>query len=153
MTNYTDIKLIMLNFFISICAFFAPLGVLALAVGIAITLDTVTGLIKAYKTKQDITSRKFSQIIIKMFVYQSSLLTLFVVDHFLLDELVKNFTEIHYASTKIGALVLVLTEFKSINENFKAVFNVDIIQFVKNLIKGIREDIGLAKDIKELKQD
>jgi len=59
---------------LALLTFFVPLAPLAIAVGVAIALDTFLGVIAAKKTGEKITSRKFSQAILKMLIYQCVLL-------------------------------------------------------------------------------
>lgn len=133
-------------------AFFTPVVPLLVAVGTAICLDTVTGVIKAYKRKEKITSRKFSQIAIKMLIYQLCVLTMFILDSMILGGLIESFTEVELLITKVVSVVLILIELKSINENIAVITKVNILQFFRDLLKNSRDEINSINKIKNLKK-
>lgn len=127
-----------------IFAFLLPIRGLILAVGISIMADTVTGMMKAYKQKNKITSRKLSQIISKMVLYQSALLLFFVIDFFLLGEFLALFVGIQFFLTKVLAAVLCFIELKSIDENYKVITGYSLWQKFKEMLargKDLKEDI------------
>ena len=59
------------------------------------------------------------------------------------------FFSVELLTTKILALVLVSVELISINENFKAVKNVDLFQALKNLFARAKEVTSDFKNINE----
>lgn len=153
MHTYLDTKYILMYTLMGLSAFLVPIAPLMGLVGLAIVVDTVFGLIKAFKIKEAITSRKFAQVVLKMFVYQVAILTIYMLDRFLLHGLVSGFTEIPYITTKLASLVIILSELKSINENVNIITGVNFINFFKKLLKSLRNDLGTIKDIKSLKND
>lgn len=128
-----------LAFLVMTLSFFAPIGGILLAVGFFIVLDTVVGVWKARKIKQEITSRRFSSIVVKFLVYQLSVMTFFVMDFFILNDIIKNFFTGEFLVTKIMALILIGIEFFSIDESFKKVKGVGLIETLKKIIKGWRD--------------
>ena len=79
-----------LNYLIlSVFLLFAPIKGLLIAVGVAIALDTIFGIFKAIKIKEEINSRRMSNIVSKFVLYEASILLLFVIDKFLLGEFFK----------------------------------------------------------------
>jgi hypothetical protein len=86
-----------------------------------ILIDTVTGVYKAKKRKEKVTSRKLSQVISKMFLYQLTVITFFLLDKYLLGEFIGKFTSIPLFLTKVSAIILASIEVVSINENFTAI--------------------------------
>lgn len=136
----------------SLTVFFAPLVPLLLAVGSVIALDTITGIGKAVKQKEKITSRKFGQVVAKMLIYQLTIGVMFLLDIFILGGFVSAFVSVEFAITKIVALVLILVELKSINENIEVILNVNIVKFFREFLKDIRDDIKTLKDIDNLKK-
>jgi hypothetical protein len=77
-----------------ICAFLMPIKPLFLLVGLMIILDTVSGIFKAKKIHEKITSKKLSRVISKMLLYQCGLVTFFILEKFLLGEFIVAFSSI-----------------------------------------------------------
>ena len=133
----------------SILSFLLPVANILLLVGFAITLDTLTGIWKSIKTGDKITSRKLSSIISKMLLYQSTILLFFMLDVFILDEIVLAFFNIHLLTTKILGLTLFSIELVSINENYKKVMNVDLWSSLKNMLSRAKEIKGDITKVNE----
>jgi hypothetical protein len=76
--------------FASILLFFVPIHGLLIAVAMAIILDTFTGVFKSIKIHglKSIRSRKLSTIVSKMLLYEVTVLFLFLMDKYLLNEFV-----------------------------------------------------------------
>lgn len=137
----------------AIGVFLTPIIPLLILVGCFIGLDTVTGIFKAIKLKEVITSRKFGQVIIKMLIYQLVILTMYGLDILILGTFFKPFfPETEYIFTKLVTFVLIASEVKSIDENFKVIFNFSFIELFRNLLKEIRNDVKTIKEIKDLKK-
>lgn len=133
----------------SILSFFIPVGDILILVGCAIILDTLTGIWKSIKTGQQITSRKLSSVISKMLLYQSTVLLFYMLDVFILNEIVIAFFNVPLLTTKILGLTLVSVEIVSINENYKKVMNVDLWSSLKNMLsraKEIKTDISKVNE-------
>lgn len=131
--------------FAVISAFLAPIQPLLFAVGLMIFLDTITGVIRSMKLDQTITSRKLSQIITKMLLYQGAIISLFLVEKLLLGEFIALFTTIKFFLTKIGAVTLVFIEAKSINENIQQGTGVDVWETFKLMLsraKYVKDEIS-----------
>jgi hypothetical protein len=120
-------------------AFFMPIYGMILAVGFAIVLDTITGLWKSRKKGIPISSRGLSAVISKMFLYQFTIILFFLIDWFILNEILKGIFNQELLLTKILSLVLISIEVVSINENYKAVRGVDLWESLKNLLKRAKE--------------
>ena len=126
-------------------AFFLPISGILFLVGFAIFVDTLTGLWKSKKLKIKITSRKLSAIISKLFLYELAVIGFYLIDFWILNDIVKQFFSVPLMLTKILSLVLVSIEVMSINENYKAVKGIDIWQAMKSLFaraKEIKNDIN-----------
>ena len=69
---------------------FVPVYGILIAVGAAIILDTFTGVFKSIKLNglSSIRSRKLSNIVSKMLLYQVCILLLFIIDSFILNEFI-----------------------------------------------------------------
>jgi len=130
--------------------FFAPIQGLLIAVAFGIMLDTFTGIFKSIKLNglQSIRSRTLSNVISKMLLYQVSIISLYIIDKFLLNELVNLHFSTQFLFTKLVAIILVFIELVSIKENIEEALNVDIWKLLKKVItraKEVKTDIDSLK--------
>ena len=134
---------------ISICfAFFLPISGILIMIGVLISIDTFTGIWKANKLGEKITSRKLSSIISKLALYEITVIMFFLIDKFILNEIILTFFSVPFMLTKIVALVLSSIEVMSINENYKIVKGIDLWQSMKLLFaraKEVKEDLNKLK--------
>ena len=136
--------------FTGLILFFAPIYGLLIAIGIAIVLDTFTGIFKSIRLNgwRSIRSRRLSSIVSKMLLYQITILLLFVIDKFVLNEFIQiNFT-IKFMFTKLVAILLIFIELVSIKENIEEALKVDIWKILKTILnraKEVKEDINQIK--------
>ena len=125
-------------------AFFLPISGILFLIGFAIIVDTLTGIWKSKKLKIAITSRKLSAIISKLMLYEVAVIGFYLIDYWILNDIIMKFFSIPLMLTKILSLVLVSIECISISENYKAVKGIDIWSSFKNLLqrsKEIKQDI------------
>lgn len=125
-------------------AFFLPISGILFLIGFAIIVDTLTGIWKAKKLKIAITSRKLSAIISKLMLYEVAVIGFYLIDYWILNDIIIKFFSVPLMLTKILSLVLVSIEVISISENYKAVKGIDIWSAFKNLLrrsKEIKQDI------------
>jgi len=120
---------------ISLTAVFTPVLPLLLTVGFLIGADFFVGLYKAYKLKQEITSRKLGHTISKMLLYQVTILSLFLFETFILDSVLP--------ITKIGAGLIAVVELKSISESVEIMTGVSIW---KRIVKVVKRGNSETKD-------
>ena len=134
---------------ISICfAFFLPISGILIMIGVLIAIDTITGIWKANKLEEKITSRKLSSIISKLALYEITVIMFFLIDKFILNEIILTFFSVPFMLTKVVALVLSSIEVMSINENYKIVKGIDLWQSMKLLFaraKEVKEDLNKLK--------
>jgi hypothetical protein len=136
---------------ISICfAFFLPISGILIMIGVLIAIDTFTGIWKANRLKEKITSRKLSSIISKLALYEITVIMFFLIDRFILNDIILAFFSVPFMLTKVTALVLASIEVMSINENYKVISNknLDLWQSMKLLFsraKDIKDDIDKIK--------
>ena len=125
---------------ISICfAFFLPISGILLMIGVLICIDTITGIWKAKKIGEKITSRKLSSIISKLALYELTVIMFFLIDKFILNDIILTFFSVPFMLTKIVALVLSSIEVMSINENYTVVKGIDLWQSMKLLLLELRK--------------
>ena len=135
---------------ISIClAFFIPISGILIMIGVLIAIDTITGIWKAKKLGEKITSRKLSSIISKLALYEVTVIMFFLIDRFILNDIILTFFSVPFMLTKVVALVLSSIEVMSINENYKAVKSIDLWQSMKLLFaraKDIKDDLNKIRE-------
>ena len=135
---------------IIVSSFLTPITPLLLVVGLCIFADTFVGIWKAKKLKRKITSRKLSQIISKMVLYQSAIVLFFCIEKYILSDSIGLISQINLLLTKIVATTLISIELKSINENYETISGVSIWSKFKLLLSRTKE---LSNDVKEIKKD
>ena len=145
----TKLKLYSTKLMAIILSFFLPIVGILILIAASVILDTITGIWKAKKLKQPITSRRLSAIISKILLYEATVMLFFAIDKFLLNDIVISFFSIELLTTKILALVLVSIEIISINENYKAVKGIDLWASLKNLFARAKEVTSDFKNINE----
>jgi len=131
-----------------VSTFFLPITGILFLIGFAIVIDTITGVWKAKKLGMPITSRKLSAIISKLMLYEVAVILFYLIDRFILNDIILVFFSIPLMLTKILALVLVSIETLSISENIKAVKGIDLWQAMKLLFaraRDIKQDIDTIK--------
>jgi len=134
----------------SIILLFAPIYGLLIAVGASIILDTFTGIFKSIKLDgfQSIRSRKLSNVVSKMLLYEVCVLLLFLMDKYLFNEFIIRSFGIEYMFTKICAILLIFIELVSIKENIEDAFKIEIWPMIKKLLSRAKE---IKSDIDEIK--
>ena len=132
-----------------VSSFFLPISGILILIGVSVILDTLTGVWKSRKLGTPITSRKLSSVISKILLYEVTVMLFYLIDYYILNDIVLTFFSVELMTTKILALVLVSIELISINENFKAVKGIDLWASLKNLFARAKEVTQDFKDINE----
>lgn len=122
-----------------LAALFAPIQGIMITVGLAIMADTAVGIWKALKLGERISSRKLSQVISKMLLYQATIILFFLMDKFIIGDILAAFFAIQFLLTKAVALTLASVEVFSIDENIKQVKGTGIWDAFKRLVKRSKE--------------
>ena len=122
-----------------VSSFFLPISGILILIGVSVILDTITGVWKSYKLKTKVTSRKLSAVISKILLYEVTVMLFYLIDYYILNDIVLTFFSVSLLTTKILALVLVSIEVISINENVKKVKGLDIWSSLKNLFARAKE--------------
>jgi hypothetical protein len=130
-----------------VSSFFLPIVGILILIGVSVIVDTITGIWKSYKLKTKVTSRRLSAIISKILLYEVTVMLFYLIDYYIINDIVLAFFSVELLITKILALVLVSIEVISINENYKAVKNIDLWQSLKNLFARAKEVTQDFKDI------
>lgn len=131
---------------IAIIALLTPIKPLLLTVGFLIAVDFIFGIMRAYKLKEKITSRKASNTISKMVLYTLCVLSVFFLDKYILE------TTLNLA--KIVAGFISLVEIKSILETFEIMTGIKIWdRLIKIVKRGTSETKDLLDEIEDKKED
>jgi hypothetical protein len=83
-----------------------------------------------------------------MVLYEVSIIILYPIDKFLLNELFLNILSVQFFSTKVACVLLILVELTSIKENVESALKINIWQVLKKAISRAKELKGDIDDIK-----
>ena len=131
-------KLALKSVLACVLTFFLPIYPAMVAVGILIIIDTMTGVIAAYRNKEQITSKKLGGAITKSIVYQLLIISAHLCETYL-------FASIPFV--KISLAFLAMTEFTSIAENFQKATGKNFIKYIKGFMDSKLR--GFIKEDKE----
>jgi len=109
-----------------IAIYFAPTLEFLLLIGFFVAADTITGVIAAFKSGQEITSKRFRDAIPKYIVYGVGIFVAYVLQ--------KQFFPEFPAMKIIGGLIS-LGELKSIDENIHKITGLSLFKFFINKLK------------------
>lgn len=110
-----------------------PIKELMLTVGFLVGADLVVGIWKALKLKQRIRSRRMSDTVTKLLLYQVAIISGFLIEKYVITEMLP--------IAKLVGTVIAIIEFKSIIESIEAVTKQDIWSRIKSLIGRKSDDL------------
>jgi hypothetical protein len=143
------------NILLPIFLFFAPMKGILITVGAFIILDTLFGVWKSRVTKVPITSRALSGVISKMLLYQAAIISAYLLDYYIIGDILESVFGIEGLLVKTAALLLIFIETQSINENYKIAKGIDLWQQFKKMLRRAKEVTtevtGITKDLEEIK--
>jgi hypothetical protein len=123
-------------------AFFAPISLIILAVGLAILTDTIVALAL---TKSKFTSKRLRHgILSKTIAYEASVLLLFLVDYAMINDAMLTVFSVPFVVTKLAGLFLIGIEISSIDEKIRDKYGDD-----KGIISRFKKFISSIKKIKD----
>ncbi len=111
---------------LSLWAILAPIHTIIYAVSFLILADAGTGIWKAVKTKEPVTSRRMRDTVAKMAAYFIALLVGFAIDQVVGDSMLL---------ARVAAGSICLIEATSVNENLKAATGIDVLSAVIEKLK------------------
>ena len=109
---------------LSAATYFTPIIPVILTVGLLIAVDTILGVWASIKKCDRITSNRASRVVSKMFIYQTVLITLFVVE--------QHIWGVWIAAVKIAAGAIAVVEVISILENSGVILGQPVFKFLIN---------------------
>jgi len=98
----------------SIFGVLSPVGPIVYTLTFVIMCDFIFGVYRAYKCKEEITSRKMAQTLPKLFLYNLIIICLFLVDKYVV--------ETGIGLEKVACSLMIMIELKSCDESFKTIF-------------------------------
>jgi len=128
-------KQYLMPMFVAVISIFTPVIPMLLTIGVLIVIDFLVGIYRAFKMNEQITSRKMGNTISKMFLYQLTIISLFLFETYILMGILP--------VTKIGAALISVTELKSIDESVEKMTGVGIW---KKLVRIIKRGESETKD-------
>lgn len=121
-------------------AFISPIKWLIIGVFVLVIGDTIFAIYRAFVNKEDITSRKLSHIVSKLFLYCGAILLGYVC------ELVFGLGTL-FPVARIIASAISITELKSIMETVQILTGLNLFLYITNFMK--RNSDNLSKTISE----
>jgi phage-related holin len=138
----------MKNFLMIFTAFISPLLPLALIITLFIVIDTFVGRWYARQKGETITSRKtrigFTRKIITYFIV---LICSYLIDRFIINEIMRNYIWFDWAFTKFFTSVLIWIEYTSIDEKIKWIKGKGLTDRIVEFGKSLKKIIGFTKEI------
>lgn len=129
-------KELLTKLLISTIAVLSPVTPMLLTVGFLIVVDFIFGIWKSKKMKEPITSRKMSNTISKMVLYNLSILSVYFLNKYII--------ETGLPLEKIAAGLIGIIEIKSCDESFSKIFGFSLWDKIQ---KSIRRGSSTTKDI------
>lgn len=118
------------NTTIGVAAVLAPVHGIMLAVGALIFIDLFTGIWRAWKVKEKITSNGLRRTITKMVAYQLGIVTALILEKYLMTGV---------PMIQIVAGIIGVTEAKSVFENITVITGIDFLSVIKDKLQGKKE--------------
>lgn len=112
---------------VSIVSVFLPVTPIIVSIMMLIVVDMIFGIYAAIKRKNKITSRKMSQTISKLLLYVLVILSVHLLDTYILKS--------SFELTKVCAGLLGIIEIKSIDENWAKIFGYSLWDKIKGMVK------------------
>jgi hypothetical protein len=138
-----DMSYFLKSLLIAFLAFISPIKWLIIGVFVLVIGDTIFAIYRAYINKEDITSRKLSHIISKLFLYCGAILLSYIC------ELVFGLGTL-FPLARIVASAISITELKSIMETVQVLTGLNIFLYITNFLK--RSSDNLSKSISDVEE-
>jgi len=125
----------------------APVKPMVLMAVFAIILDMAFGIWRSVKKNgwASIRSRRLSNTISKSLLYSGAIVFIFLLEKFVLADLLGYFIRVDLLLTKAFTAFCVFTEVKSINENYYSVTGVNVWEKFMSFVKRGKEQLEELK--------
>lgn len=128
---------------LSMFSVLAPVKPMVLMAIFSIILDMGFGIWRSVKKTgwKSIRSRRLSNTISKSLLYSGAIVFIFLLEKFVLADLLGYFISVDLLLTKAFTAFCVFTEVKSINENYYAVTNINVWDKFLGFVKRSKEQM------------
>jgi hypothetical protein len=136
-----------LLFVFSLFAVLAPVKPMVLMAVATIILDMGFGIWRSVKKNgwASIRSRRLSNTISKSLLYSGAIVFIFLLEKFVLADLLAYFISVDLLLTKAFTAFCVFTEVKSINENYFSVTGINVWEKFMQFVKRSKEQVEELK--------
>ncbi len=136
-----------LLFVFSLFAVLAPVKPMVLMAVATIILDMGFGVWRSVKKNgwASIRSRRLSNTISKSLLYSGAIVFIFLLEKFVLADLLAYFISVDLLLTKAFTAFCVFTEVKSINENYFSVTGINVWEKFMQFVKRSKEQVEELK--------
>lgn len=121
---------VLLDGLIFVGLFLQPIKSLLITVGILVAADLATGIIKAKKNKEEITSRRLRETVTKLLAYELVIILCYLIERFMLPDV---------PMSKILSGLIAITELLSVNENLFQITGNPIFNKINSKLDLIKE--------------
>ena len=137
----------LLLFVFSLFAILAPVKPMVLMAVATIILDMGFGIWRSVKKNgwASIRSRRLSNTISKSLLYSGAIVFIFLLEKFILADLLAYFISVDLLLTKAFTAFCVFTEVKSINENYFSVTGINVWEKFMQFVKRSKEQVEELK--------
>jgi hypothetical protein len=143
-------KATLLSYISVVISFFMPLAPLLILVFFAVVADTFVGRWYAKQQGEEITSKKTREgFVSKMVSYGGGLTFIFLLDSWVLNDVIMMYFPKDHLSTLLTALFLIWIEYSSIDEKVKWVKGKGITDRIFEFIRKAKKAVGIIKDFKD----
>lgn len=143
-------KATLLSYISVVISFFMPLAPLLILVFFAVIADTFVGRWYAKQHGVQVTSKKTREgFVSKMVSYGGGLTFIFLLDSWVLNDVVMMYFPKDHLSTLLTALFLIWIEYSSIDEKVKWVKGKGITDRIFEFIRKAKKAVGIIKDFKD----
>lgn len=142
-------KLTILSYLSVVISFFIPLAPLLVLVFFAVVADTFVGRWYAKRIGEEVTSKKTREgFTSKMVSYCGGLTFVFLLDSWVLNEIVMMYFPKDHLSTLLTALFLIWIEYSSVDEKVKWATGNGITDRVFDFVKKVKKGLGIIRSVK-----
>lgn len=130
----------LLLFLISLLAILAPVKGMVIITILFIWVDLCAGIWRSKKLKLPLRSRGFARTISKTLLYSGGIVSVFLLEKYVLADLIGLFVRVDLVLTKAFTFYCVFTELKSINESYYDVTKKDVLKSFKEFITAKKQE-------------
>ena len=118
----------------SVIGVLTPVSPIIYTLTFVIMCDFIFGIYRAYKAKEEITSRKMAQTLPKLLLYNIIIVALYLTDQYVMQTGI--------GLEKVACSLMLLVEMKSVDESFKTIFGYSLWQ---RLVDSIERGKSITK--------